>query len=35
MQAGSPYWSNTHPDHDKYIQRVLKINEDLYPEPEG
>tara|TARA_R100001443_G_scaffold27491_3_gene40700 strand:+ start:362 stop:1183 length:822 start_codon:yes stop_codon:yes gene_type:complete len=35
MQSGSPYWSNTHPDHDKYIQRVLKINEDLYPEPEG
>lgn len=34
-QPGTPYWSNMHPDHDKYIQRVLRINEQLFPEPEG
>ena len=35
MVAGSPYWSSQHPEHETYVQRVLELNEQLYPEPEG
>ena len=35
MVPGSPYWSSQHPEHETYVQRVLELNEQLYPEPEG
>ena len=35
MVPGSPYWSSQHPEHETYVQRVLELNEQLYPELEG
>lgn len=32
MQQGTPYWDNQHPEHQRYVQEVLELNEIIHYE---
>ncbi len=34
MREDGPYWDGKHPMHESYVQQVLKLNEEKYPEEE-
>ena len=34
MRPDGPYWDGRHPMHESYVQQVLELHEQKFPEPE-